>query len=132
MFFKESNQQKDDAALELTRSSVNLSGIWFAHCLVGGQEIASSVRIRQTGCAVFGTLVGKLASSDILIRGVVFESQLIANYWQPNPPVYGSGLLNLRLSNNGQILVGIGSWNSEDGSQEAYEWRWERTQAAQP
>ena len=126
MFFKKSKERNDDAALALTRSSVDLGDNWCAICCTGGQEIASHVHIHQAGCAASGTLVGKFATPAVSIRGVIFEGQLVANYWQADPAGRGSGLLHLRLANAGRVLVGVGSWNSEDGNEETYEWRWER------
>jgi len=123
-------QLVNKSALDLTpNGGVNLSGRWIAYWQPGDGEVVSEVQVQQHGTAVFGTMQCKFAAAHpITIRGILLGKRLLANYWRPHEEGMGSGVLDLRLTEDGRRLDGIGSWHdAEAGSHESLLFRWEKS-----
>jgi hypothetical protein len=122
-------------ALSATPCSVNLTGHWHAFTRQDdGSSVSFGVQLEQYGTAVFGSMQCKFAAdAPLIVRGIVHNQQLIANYWRADGQEIGSGMLTLAISENGRALLGKGSWNyTSEGMSETYEWRWDRTGEVDP
>ncbi len=129
MWSKNTKRDLDQAALDVTpNDGVNLSGRWTACYRQGVGDVLSGVQVQQYGTAVFGTMQCKVAAAaPIKIRGIVVGERLIANYWRPHEEGMGSGMFDLRISQDGRRLNGIGSWcDADTGTQKSFDYQWEK------